>query len=86
MPPSVPAVIDTVLPFDTADVEKLTVTDAKVTSSEPTFVTSVNKFKLIVADVEPSYPLFEAVNDPPIVRVFCEIFAVVVGAPTNDNE
>jgi hypothetical protein len=30
--------------------------------------------------------LSDAVNDPPIVNDFCEIVAVVVGAPVNDNE
>ena len=74
------------MPFATADVEKLTVTESSVTSSEPTAVSKVSEFVATLADVEPSYCLFDAVKLPPIVKVFCEMFAVVVGAPTNDNE
>ena len=55
------------------------------TSSEPTFVTRVSEFVATVAEADPSYSLFEAVNDPPIVSVFCEMFATVVGAPVNDR-
>ena len=77
--------IDTVLPAAAVAVANSTVTDASVTSSEPTFVTSVNEFVAIDADVKPSYSLVETVNDPPIVNVFCEMLAVVVGAPVSDN-
>jgi hypothetical protein len=79
-------VIETVFPSATAPDEKLAVTDARVTDSEPTFVNKVNEFDVIVADAEPSYCLFETANEPPIVRVFWVMFAVVVGAPATVSE
>ena len=77
--------IDTVLPEPAVALSNATTTDVNDTSSEPTFVTSVNEFVAIDADAEPLYSLSEAVNDPPIVNVFCEIVAVVVGAPVSDK-
>ena len=89
MPAFVPVndadVIDTVLPEAAVSFAKATTTEVNDTSSEPTFVTSVNEFVATVADAEPSYSLPDAVNEPPIVNVFCEMFAVVVGAPVKDN-
>ena len=78
--------IDTVLPSATAPEEKLAVTEARVTVSDPTFVSSVSELEVIVAESEPSYCLFDTAKLPPIVKVFCVIFAVVVGAPTNVSE
>ena len=40
---------------------------------------NVNEFDATVADAVPSYSLFEAVNDPPILNSRCEMFAVAVG-------
>jgi hypothetical protein len=78
--------IDTVLPPAASADENATTTDVNDTSSEPTFVTNVNEFVATVADADPLYSLSDAVNEPPIVNDFCEIVAVVVGAPVNDNE
>jgi hypothetical protein len=78
--------MDTVLPDPAVALSNSTTTDVNDTSSEPTFVTNVNEFVATVADADPLYSLSDAVNDPPIVNYFCEIVAVVVGAPVNDNE
>jgi hypothetical protein len=78
--------MDTVLPDPAVALSNSTTTDVNDSSSEPTFVTNVNEFVATVADADPLYSLSDAVNDPPIVNDFCEIVAVVVGAPVNDNE
>jgi hypothetical protein len=78
--------MDTVLPDPAVALSNSTTTDVNDTSSEPTFVTNVNEFVATVADADPLYSLSDAVNEPPIVNDFCEIVAVVVGAPVNDNE
>ena len=77
--------IDTVLPEAADSFAKANTIDVKLTSSVPIFVTRVSEFVAIVAEAEPSYSLSDAVNDPPIVNVFCEIVAVAVGAPVKDN-
>ena len=77
--------MDTVLPDPAVALSNSTTTDVNDTSSEPTFVTNVNEFVATVADADPLYSLSDAVNEPPIVNDFCEIVAVVVGAPVNDN-
>ena len=56
-----------------------------MTDSEPTLVSRVNELVEMVAESEPSYSLFETANEPPRVRVFCVMLAVVVGAPVNDS-
>ena len=78
--------IVTVLPSATAPDEKVAVTDARVTDSEPTFVSKVSEFEEMDAESDPSYCLFETANEPPIVKVFWVMFAVVVGAPTTVSE
>ena len=77
--------IDTVLPDAAVSFENAAVTDVSDTSSEPTLVTRVKEFVAIVDDDDPSYSLPDTVNEPPMVSVFCVMFAVVVGAPVNDN-
>ena len=85
MPVKEADVIETVLPDAAVALENSTTIDVNDTSSEPTFVTNVNEFVAIEAAADPSYSLPDAVNEPPIVNVFCDMFAVVVGAPVNDK-
>jgi hypothetical protein len=69
VPASVAETIVTVLPFATADDEKVATTFVSDTSSLPDTPTNVRFVGSIVAVVPPSYSLFEAENDPPIVKV-----------------
>ena len=61
--------IVTVFVFATADVENVATTLVSVTSSDPDTPTRVRFVGLMVAVVLPSYSLFDAVKEPPIVRV-----------------
>jgi hypothetical protein len=78
--------MDTVLPDAAVSFAKTTTIDVRLTSSDPLTPVNVSEFVAIDAVVLPSYSFPDAVNEPPMVTNFCEILAVVVGAPTNDNE